>query len=62
MNTSSAATAPKTRRVVGGMRSAKKAMPTFSLCASAAAAPKKLMATISPRATSSAHSSGALNT
>ena len=41
--------------------SMKKATPRFSLRASALAAPKKLDPTIRPRATSSAHSTGALN-
>src|ERR1700733_1511582 len=54
----SALTAATRRRVGAAMRSTKKAMPTFSPRASAPAAPKKLSATIKPRATSSAHSSG----
>ena len=37
-------------------------MPRLSCRASALAAPKKLDPTINPRATSSAHSTGALNT
>ena len=41
--------------------SMKKATPRFSARASALAAPKKLEPTIRPRATSSAHSTGALN-
>ena len=41
--------------------SMKKATPRFSARASALAAPKKLDPTIRPRATSSAHSTGALN-
>ncbi len=41
--------------------STKNATPRFSLRASALAAPKKLDPTIRPRATSSAHSTGALN-
>src|SRR5882757_7059538 len=41
--------------------STKNATPRFSARASALAAPKKLDPTIRPRATSSAHSTGALN-
>src|SRR3979490_2660405 len=44
-----------------GSMSMKNATPRFSLRASALAAPKKLDPTIKPRATSSAHSTGALN-
>src|SRR5471030_2419049 len=59
--TSSAPTASITRRGPAGSISMKNATPRFSLRASALAAPKKLDPTISPRATSSAHSTGALN-
>src|SRR6202158_841687 len=50
-----------TRRTPSGSMSMKNATPRFSLRASALAAPKKLDPTIRPRATSSAHSTGALN-
>src|SRR6202043_3466378 len=59
--TSSAPTASTTRRPPAGSRSMKNATPRFSDRASALAAPKKLDPTIRPRATSSAHSTGALN-
>src|SRR3954465_10837853 len=59
---SSATTASTTRRAWPGMRSTKKATPTFSPRATALAAPKKLEPTIRPRATSSDHSTGALKT
>src|SRR5262245_61602682 len=59
--TSSAPTESTTRRVAGRNMSMKKATPRFSPRASALAAPKKLEPTISPRATSSDHSTGALN-
>src|SRR5436190_3276906 len=49
------------RRASGGTRSTKNATPTFSPRATALAAPKKLEPTIRPRATSSDHSTGALN-
>ena len=49
------------RRGPGFSMSMKNATPRFSERASALAAPKKLDPTISPRATSSAHSTGALN-
>src|SRR3982074_3720230 len=49
------------RRALDGTRSTKNATPAFSPRASALAAPKKLEPTISPRATSSDHSTGALN-
>src|SRR5215470_2593804 len=49
------------RRGCTGTRSTKNATPAFSPRASALAAPKKLDPTIRPRATSSAHSTGALN-
>src|SRR6478672_10682553 len=58
---SSATTASRMRRVRGGTRSTKNATPTFSPRATALAAPKKLEPTIRPRATSSDHSTGALN-
>src|ERR1700694_2979790 len=57
-------TAPRestTRRRPAGSMSTKNATPGFSLRASALAAPKKLDPTMRPRATSSAHSTGALN-
>src|SRR5256885_12214089 len=57
---SGAATASMMRRACGGTRSTKNATPAFSPRASALAAPKKLEPTIRPRATSSAHSTGAL--
>src|SRR5690242_7147121 len=50
-----------TRRAPAGTRSTKNATPAFSPRASALAAPKKLDQTIRPRATSSDHSTGALN-
>ena len=53
--------ASTTRRAPPGSMSMKNATPRFSLRASALAAPKKLEPTIRPRATSSAHSTGALN-
>ena len=59
--TSSAPTESTTRRASRGSMSMKKATPRFSARASALAAPKKLDPTIRPRATSSAHSTGALN-
>src|SRR5712671_4274285 len=59
--TSSAPMASTTRRTCTGSMSMKNATPRFSLRASALAAPKKLDPTIRPRATSSAHSTGALN-
>ena len=59
--TSSAPMASTTRRMPPGSMSMKNATPRFSLRASALAAPKKLDPTIRPRATSSAHSTGALN-
>src|SRR5215468_5678394 len=59
--TSSAPTESTTRRRPDGNISMKKATPRFSPRASALAAPKKLDPTIRPRATSSAHSTGALN-
>ena len=49
------------RRGRAGSMSTKNATPRFSPRASALAAPKKLEPTIRPRATSSAHSTGALN-
>ena len=59
--TSSAPMESTTRRAPDGSMSMKKATPRFSARASALAAPKKLDPTIRPRATSSAHSTGALN-
>src|SRR5882724_9451528 len=59
--TSTALTESTTGRTFAGSMSAKNATPRFSLRASALAAPKKLEPTIRPRATSSAHSTGALN-
>src|SRR5258708_14382042 len=59
--TSIAPTASTTRRIEAGSMSTKNATPRFSARASALAAPKKLDPTIRPRATSSAHSTGALN-
>ena len=59
--TSSAPMESTTRRGPDGSMSMKKATPRFSARASALAAPKKLDPTIRPRATSSAHSTGALN-
>src|SRR6267154_2640890 len=53
--------ASTTRRTPAGSMSMKNATPRFSLRASALAAPKKLDPTMRPRATSSAHSTGALN-
>src|SRR6202049_977706 len=53
--------ASTTRRTPGGNLSMKNATPRFSARASALAAPKKLDPTMRPRATSSAHSTGALN-
>src|ERR1044071_7496769 len=61
MRISSDATASTMRRACAGTRSTKNATPAFSPRASALAAPKKLEPTISPRATSSDHSTGALN-
>src|SRR5436305_7202000 len=58
---SSATTVSTMRRARGGTRSTKNATPAFSLRATALAAPKKLEPTIRPRATSSDHSTGALN-
>src|SRR5580704_18260562 len=49
------------RRGPAGSRSMKKETPGFSRRAMALAAPKKLEPTMRPRATSSAHSTGALN-
>src|ERR1035437_534723 len=62
MKISSEETASITRRVFDAIRSTMNAIPAFSPRASALAAPKKLEPTISPRATSSDHSTGALNT
>src|SRR6478736_5441309 len=59
--TSSAPMASITRRACAGSLSIKNATPRFSLRASALAAPKKLDPTMRPRATSSDHSTGALN-
>src|SRR5882672_1260914 len=50
-----------TRLMAAGSMSMKNATPRFSARASALAAPKKLDPTMRPRATSSAHSTGALN-
>src|SRR5712671_5304456 len=61
MRMSSDDTASTMRRACDGTRSTKNATPAFSPRASALAAPKKLEPTIRPRATSSAHSTGALN-
>src|SRR3954471_8641006 len=61
MNVSSAATASMIRRAFDGTRSTRKATPAFSPRAKALAAPKKLEPTIRPRATSSDHSTGRLN-
>src|SRR5208282_271596 len=61
ISTRSAMTASSRRRGAGGMRWTMKATPTFSPRASALAAPKKLDATIRPRAMSSDHSTGALS-
>src|SRR5204862_4045425 len=58
---SSAATASIMRRASGGTRSTKNATPTSSPRATELAAPKKLEPTIRPRATSTDHSTGALN-
>src|SRR5450631_794861 len=59
--TSSAPAESITRLIPAGSLSMKNATPRFSLRASALAAPKKLDPTMRPRATSSAHSTGALN-
>src|SRR5580704_14087005 len=59
--TSSAPMASTTPRAPAGSLSMKNATPRFSLRASALAAPKKLDPTMRPRATSSDHSTGALN-
>src|SRR3954469_24031783 len=61
MTVSNADTASIRRRDRAGTRSTKNVTPTFSPRASALAAPKKLEPTIRPRATSSDHSTGALN-
>src|SRR5229473_5733460 len=61
MVVSSAPTASTVLRMPAGSMSTKNATPRFSLRASALAAPKKLDPTMRPRATSSAHSTGALN-
>src|SRR5579862_1565069 len=61
MAISNAEMASTMRRTCGGTRSMTNTMPTFSPRASALAAPKKLDPTISPRAISSDHSTGALN-
>src|ERR1700755_764995 len=58
---STAATESITARAVAGSRSTKNLTPGLSPRASALAAPKKLEPTIRPRATSSDHSTGALN-
>ncbi len=62
VRTTNAAMASTRRRACGPSFCTKKATPAFSLRASALAAPKKAIATISPRATSSAHSIGAAST
>src|SRR5436305_8193281 len=61
ISVSSEVTASTMRRAAGGTRSTKKVTPAFSPRASALAAPKKLDPTIRPRATSSDHSTGKLN-
>ena len=61
-STTSAANASTRSRIRGRSFCTKNATPIFSLRARAPAAPKKLSATISPRATSSDHSIGAAST
>ena len=61
-STTSDASASTRSRIRGVSFWTKNATPMFSLRASAPAAPKKLSATINPRATSSDHSIGAAST